>query len=119
MSKKARPPRVKSSSSANEKVQNNRNSNTDNVIILPRDLNRNRLQKASIGIVLIVLGFLAVFSPGNRDDSCIFFLLSLSIGLSLILQSVPKKRLSVAAIISYTILSFFFIIFGFFFLLFG
>lgn len=111
MSKEAETSRSKPKSVTIIPSRKNQERNNGNVIILPKDLNQNRATKAVTGIALIVLAILAIPS-GNREDSCIFFLFSSIIGLSLIVQSIPKKRLSVWNIISYTISAIFIVIFG-------
>ena len=117
MVKKARQPRSRPKPIVMERPKKNWKSNNGNTIVLPENLNQNRSTKALFGISIIALGLLAIITPGERGDSCVFFLISSCIGLSLIIQSIPKKRLSIWDVISYTMISVFIIIFGFTFLI--
>ena len=119
MGKKARQPRPRPKPIAMERPKKNWKSNNENTIALPDNLNQNRSTKALFGFAMIALGVLAIVTPGERGDSCVFFLISSCIGLSLIIQSIPKKRPSLWAVISYTIISIFIVIFGLTFLVIG
>jgi len=107
MGKKARGSRPRPKPITIERPKKNWKNNNENTIVLPENLNQNRLTKALSGFAIIVLGLLAIFTPGDLGASCLFFLISSCIGLSLIIQSIPKKRLSFSDVISYTIISIF------------
>ena len=96
------------------------NSNDENTIVLPDNLNQNRSTKALFGFAMIALGVLAIVTPSaprERCFFCVFFLISSCIGVSLILQSIPKKNLSFWDVIIYTIISILIVLFGFIFLI--
>ena len=109
MVKKARQPRSRPKPIVMERPKKNWKSNNENTIVLPENLNQNRSTKALFGFTMIVLGLLAIFNADadNIGDPCVFFLISSCIGVSLILQSIPRKNLSFWDVILYTIISIF------------
>ena len=117
MGKKARQPRPRPKPRTMERPKNNWKGNNANTTVLPENLNQNRSTKALFGFAMIVLGVLAIVTPGERGASCVFFLISSCIGVSLILQSIPKKNLSFWDVIIYTIISILIVLFGFTFLI--
>ena len=112
MSKKAKTKRVRPKSITIETSRRDLKSHNANTIPIPKHTNQNRSTKATIGFAMIVLGVLLISGPGDRNDTCVFFLLASTIGLSLILQSIPKKRISIWNIIIYTVISIFLLAFG-------
>ncbi len=113
MSKKAKTKRVRPKSITIEISRHNQKSHNVNTIKPTKEANQNRSTKATIGFAMIVIGFLGISDPSNRDDTCVFFLLTSTIGLSLIIQSIPKKRLSISDIITFAIFSICLLFFGF------
>lgn len=107
MGKKARQPRPRPKPRTMERPKNNWKGNNANTTVLPENLNQNRSTKALFGFAMIVLGVLAIVTPGERGASCVFFLISSCIGVSLILQSIPRKNLSFWDVILYSIISIF------------
>ncbi len=112
MTKKAKPKGIRPKSITIETSRHKPKSYNVNTIPLPKDTNQNRSTKATIGFAMIVFGLLVILGPGDRNDTCVFFLLTSTIGLSLMLQSIPKKRISIWNIIIYTIISIFLLAFG-------
>ena len=119
MGKKARQPRPRPKPRTIERPKKNWKSNNENTIVLPENLNQNRSTKALFGFTMIVLGLLAIFNADadNIGDPCVFFLISSCVGVSLILQSIPRKNLSFWEVILYTIISILIVLFGFTFLI--
>ena len=109
MGKKTRQSRPRPKPRTMERPKKNWKNNNGNTIVLPENLNQNRSTKALFGFAIIVLGLLVIFNADadNIGDPCVFFLISSCIGVSLILQSIPKKNLSFWDVISYTIISIF------------
>ena len=107
MVKKARQPRSRPKPIVMERPKKDWKSNNENTIVLPENLNQNRSTKALFGISI----------TGSRSSSnnhllrtvilACSSLISSCIGVSLIIQSIPKKRLSIWDVIPYTIISIF------------
>ena len=91
---------------------------TQEITIQLQKPNKNRVIKAIIGIILIIIGPTIMFQDIEDEGSCVICFLSMGLGLSLFFQSFHKNEVSAARGISYFLISACLVFFTFFALLF-